>query len=317
MSDSEKKTEEKVESKAVDTAPSIKKYSQQVNTSNSSKGNAVIQMVLLLVVAIVITATFYEDEFKDLVAQKDPATAAQEEVSSTDDTAVTEAATVEPVSKDQLEEQQAESQTASTEASSATTSANQSAPASITNQPATGLIEKTSTINPATTEAAGTASDQTSSQTRDAQQKRRPFVSRQDYERAREEAMARAGEQAKKHNEFMQQRRQAYEKEMQERREKYEAAMKEYMEKRAKIAEAQKAIYQQFEQNRVESMQKMEELHKEIAEMHKQMHLMMRESRPQMKRDPRSPMTRHPRPQFRYNSATPEQETQTKHQHAI
>ena len=60
---------------------------------------------------------------------------------------------------------------------------------------------------------------------------------------------------AKKYDEMMQQRRQAYKKEMQARRDKYEEAIKAYKEKRAKIAEAQKAIYQQYEQDRADLSQ--------------------------------------------------------------
>ena len=81
--------------------------------------------------------------------------------------------------------------------------------------------------------------------------------------------------------------------------------MKAYKEKKAKLAETQKAIYQQFEQNRIEAKQKMEQMHKEISEMHRQMHQMMLDARPQMKRAPQPPIQRAPGPQFRHNSAIP------------
>ena len=81
----------------------------------------------------------------------------------------------------------------------------------------------------------------------------------------------------------MQQRRQVFEKEMQAKHEQYEAAKKAYQEKRAKIAEDQKAIDLQFEQNRIETMKKMQQIHKEISDMQKKMRQMMRDSQPQFK----------------------------------
>ena len=77
---------------------------------------------------------------------------------------------------------------------------------------------------------------------------------------------------------------------MQTRREQYEAEKKAYQERRAKIAEEQKAIDQQVEQNRIETMQKMKQIHKEISDMNKRMRqMMMRDLSPQFKNDSVTP----------------------------
>lgn len=65
MSDTEKKTE------TSDTAPYMKK--DKTSETSKGKGNFVIPLILLLVSAIVIVATFYEDEYKNLIAQTDTA----------------------------------------------------------------------------------------------------------------------------------------------------------------------------------------------------------------------------------------------------
>ncbi len=296
MSGTKKTTENKTETEKVDTAPYLKKDKQQDNRTESSKSNLVMPLVLLLVSAIVIIATFYEDEYKDLVAQAEPATDSLESAASADVTATdTVAAAVTTDEKIIAKEPVAKEDTASAaeiNTMPTTPIAKQLPAAAIT---MAALVEVTETESAENNAAAGPA------QSRYAPYQRQPYANRQAYEQARRKAMADTQAQAKKHDEMMQQRRQAYEKEMQARREQREAMMKTYQEKRAKIAETQKAIYQQFEQNRSEAMQKMEQMHKEISDLHKQMHQMMRDSQPQ----------------FRHNSAAPKQDTKAEQMQSI
>ena len=67
-----KKAEVKAEAKTAETAPYLKKGKQQDNQAESSKTNVLIPLVLLLVSAIVIFATFYNDEDEGLVARDLP-----------------------------------------------------------------------------------------------------------------------------------------------------------------------------------------------------------------------------------------------------
>lgn len=78
---------------------------------------------------------------------------------------------------------------------------------------------------------------------------------------------------------MLQQRRQAYEREMQDRRAQYEAAIKAQQKKRANIAEAQKTVFQRAQQNRLETSQKIQEIHNQIFKLHEEIHQIMRESR--------------------------------------
>jgi hypothetical protein len=324
MSDSEIKTEDKTEAKTADTAPYLKKDKQAANQSESAKSNIVIPLVLLLVSAIVIIATFYEDEYKELVAKADSVTdsidkteAADLTISATEENTSDETAADEPATEENISEESVSATDAQDETVAAVEVAEeQTAPATAVSAllPA-GAITKVATTEitesaPAENDtASATSMDKEPGQSRYAPYQRPTYADREAYEEARKEAMARAEVERKKHNEMMQLRRQAYEKEMQERREQFEATMKAYKEKKAKLAETQKAIYQQFEQNRIEAKQKMEQMHKEISEMRRQMHQMMIDSQP--------PIQRAPRPQFRHNSATPSQVSNTKEMQRI
>ena len=87
MSDIESKTENNTETKTSETAPYMKKNIQKKAQPESSKSNIVIPLVLLLVSAFVITATFYQDENSDTLADAaavtavTPVTATQTEAS--------------------------------------------------------------------------------------------------------------------------------------------------------------------------------------------------------------------------------------------
>jgi len=71
MSDTENKTENAAETKTTDTAPYLKKNIKSESKTETSKSNIVIPLVLLLVSAIVIVATFYEEEYSNFMAQAD------------------------------------------------------------------------------------------------------------------------------------------------------------------------------------------------------------------------------------------------------
>ena len=114
MSDPEIKTEDKTEAKTVDTAPYLKKDKQSAKQSESVKSNIVIPLVLLLVSAIVIIATFYEEEYKDLVAKADSVTDSIEKTEAADLTTSTttteentsdETATGEPATEESISEE--------------------------------------------------------------------------------------------------------------------------------------------------------------------------------------------------------------------
>ena len=323
MSDSENKTENKTEAKTTDTAPYLKKDKQPVKQSESAKSNVVIPLVLLLVSAIVIIATFYEDEYKDLVAQGDSVTDPIEKTETTDITISTteektsaQSAANESATEETLTEEQVSATDAQIDETVAVVEVTEKETVKAT--PASALLPAGAVSKVATTgitESAPAESDAESAttmnkeagQSRYAPYQRPTYADREAYEEARKEAMARAKAERKKHNEMMQQRRLAYEKEMQERREQFETMMKAYKEKREKLAETKKAIYQQFEQNRTEAKQKMEQMHKEISELHRQMQQMMRDSQPQMKRAPQPRVQRAPQPEFRQNSMSLEQ----------
>ena len=93
-----------------------------------------------------------------------------------------------------------------------------------------------------------------------------------------EQSKARAQQQAKQRHEMMQQRRQAHAKEIQSRRQQYEVAMKAREEKRVQIIDARKALHKRVQQNRLATKQTREEAHKRIAELHEEIHQIMKRS---------------------------------------
>ncbi len=93
-----------------------------------------------------------------------------------------------------------------------------------------------------------------------------------------EQSKARAQQQAKQRHEMMQQRRQAHAKEIQSRRQQYEVAMNAREEKRAQIIDARKALHKRVQQNRLATKQTREEAHKRIAELHEEIHQIMKQS---------------------------------------
>ncbi len=276
MSDTKNKTENNTESKTDEVAPYMKQDKQDKAPAESSKSNMVIPLVLLLVSAIVIVATFYEDEYNDLVAEASSATETQTETSASE----------KPDNNTEAVAQATENNNA-TAVEIQAVAVNAESPANTEIQ-AVSTAKQDTMMPPAdrvTDTQTRAANHHARMQTAYAPYQRTPYagypVNQQSYEQARKEAIARAQEQAKKHDAIMQQRRQAHEKEMQARRQQYEAAMKAQQEKRAKIAETQKAVFQRVEQNRMENNQKMKEMHDEISKMHNEIHQIMRDSQPQ------------------------------------
>jgi len=248
MSDTNNKTESKAET--AETAPYMKKDRQQDNQTESAKSNVITPLVLLLVSAVVIVATFYESEYKGLVVHADSLTDSLENSSSTVVTATEETISREPtsnvlVSKEPMSEALASVEPPSVDPASkqqtASTTDEQANDAVVTIQaaevnitPVTSADEQlpdTSTTitavetNETTTEGSTTAepgSDQMPMQNRPTPSQHDSDANKQVYEQARKEAIARSLEQRRKQNELMQQRRQAYEQEIQARREQVE-----------------------------------------------------------------------------------------------
>lgn len=282
MSDSENKTENNTETKSIKTAPYMKKDSQKQNATNSSKSNIFIPLVLLLVSAIVIIATFYEDEYNDLVAEANsitetPAEAPTSKTPSINSEAVAENREVNITAENYIA-------TAPEAAVAETQSVSVNAETAANTEVKTVSTDETDMIGQQANDHIASMQTRAASNRARAQSTYIPYANneknQQSYEQARKDAMARAQEQAKIHNEMMQQRRLAYENEMQQRRQQYEAAMQVQKERRAKLAEAQKAVFQRVEKNRLENSQKIKQMHEQISKMHDEIHQIMRDSQP-------------------------------------
>ena len=306
MSDTKKHTEKN------NAAPYIKKDGRN-KIDESSKSNFVIPLILLLVSAIVIFATFYEDEYKNLMASIDIQTDATEntativdatgvETTDADATVIdTEVTTTESITtaiqttatQDETvaTTEQADTQTKtdgiiSTEKEKSlttTTVAKVQTAESIDKTTADAQVER-SEITVSTT----LSKDQNNNLNNNAQQNvpspvqpvaRTQHAGNSVYNQQHYQAgVSRAREQAKQYYEMMQQRRQAYKSEIQSRRQQYEATMLAQREKRAKIYEANKAVFASAQKDRIATKQKVEELHKKISTLHEEVHQILRES---------------------------------------
>ena len=279
MSNSENETQDKAED--TNTAPYLKKNIKTDSpAAESSKSNIVIPLVLLLVSAIVIVATFYEDEYSELVTagteKLENTEAAVEELVASDDSAKENTIVAEVKENDAVSTRNPAEHTTQAKAEETSTVAIDDSVVNTGTQ-----TDKTAEIpavaaQPATAPVAVTT-----------QNKQAPFnrvrmqavntASQQQRAMNYEQAMQRAQAQAKEHNEMLQQRRQAYEREMQSRRQQYEARMKAYQEQRAKVAETQKAIFQRVQQNHVETAQRLKDMHNQISALHEELHQIMRQ----------------------------------------
>ncbi len=263
MSDTKKTTENKAETKTPDTAPYMKKDSTPESKSESKKSNFVIPLVLLLVSGIVIIATFYEDEYNKFMAQEETQDIATTEVIAKVEG--TEISTIEaqPVASVETIPEKAEAVTQ-------TEAADQSvAVETTTADKAEKVTAKNTVVAPAQSQQAVNNYART-----------RPAYAPSQYKPYnREQAQTRTQAAAKQRMEMLQQRRQAYENEMQDRRAQYETAMKAHQEKRANVAKAQKAVFQRAQKNRIETNQKIQEIHKQISKLHEEIHQLMLESK--------------------------------------
>jgi hypothetical protein len=267
MSDTKNTTENKAETKTPDTAPYMKKNSTPESKSESKKSNFVIPLVLLLVSAIVIIATFYEDEYNRFMAQEGTQDiAATEVIAKVEET---EISTIEA----QIEAQPVASVETITEKAEIVTQS-EATDQSVAVETATA--DKAEKVTAENTVVAPEKSQQTVNN----YARTRPAYAPYQYNSYnREQAQTRTQAAAKQRMEILQQRRQAYEKEMQDRRAQYETAMKAQQEKRANVAKAQKAVFQRAQQNRIETNQKIQEIHKQIAKLHEEIHRLMLESK--------------------------------------
>jgi len=270
MTDTENKTEQATEKDTVDTAPYMKKDS----TPESSKSNIVIPLVLLIVSAIVIFATFYKEEYNNLVtgtnSDSEPAEAPPHQ-SATDVTDNTDVIVIAEQSEDV---NSAPEETVAIVAEESSEPVVDSAPVS---------DAETATADMQDMAQQPTTNDDLAMQTQAAnnfdspQSAYRPYPYRPDVQNP---AKSHTQEQAQKYNEVMQQRRQAYEKEMEARRQQFEASMKAQQKKREALMEAQKAEFQRMEKSRLETAEKIQALHNQISELHKEIHQLMLQSRP-------------------------------------
>ncbi|VAW50284.1 hypothetical protein MNBD_GAMMA05-1328 [hydrothermal vent metagenome] len=261
--------------------------------STSKNGNFVIPAILLLVSAIVIIATFYEEEYKGLVAS-DNQTESTETITNDKITAEAEALVVTSTDKTIAGSEVVviksgiTEQTVSTK-TQVTTAADTSAKAEETSDRetegsvnvATASEEKMvrSNTNIAAISTAPVANNTTIAEHISANINNRQMTQRDLRIRAHKNAIARAQVQKNAYNARMQQHRQAYETEMVARRMQYETMMKTRKEKRVAAYETRKAIFQRAQKNRIETNQKMQEVHKRISELHEEIHQIMHDSR--------------------------------------
>jgi hypothetical protein len=259
MNDKKDKTKNNAETQTSDTAPYIKKDSKSDSShSESPKSNIVIPFVLLVVLAIIIIATFRDGEYNNLIADTDSQADSHENI-----------VTVETITPGISSEEPTSSEEPAT-------SNNIKQNIAITPEETSSIIEAETASADEESKVKQLTNNVVAIQANPANN----YASSQHippaYKEAREQAKARSQEQARKYNEMMQQRRQAYEKEMQSKQQQYEAAMKAHQKRLAEMAEVQKAAFQRAKQNRLETKQKIQEMHKQISDLHNEIHKIMR-----------------------------------------
>jgi hypothetical protein len=271
MTDTENKNEQAAAKDTVDTAPYMKKDS----TPESSKSNIVIPLVLLVVSAIVIFATFYKEEYNNLVAGTDSESESAEVSPDQTATDVTDDKTDVIVIAEQSEDAN------SAPEETVTIIAEESSEPVVDTTPAGDVGTANADTQDMTQQQ--TANDDLTMQTQAAnnsdstQSAYRSYPYRPNIQNP---AKSHTQEQAQKYNEVMQQRRQAYEREMEARRQQFEASMKAQQKKREALIQAQKAEFQRMEQSSLETAEKIQALHNQISELHKEIHQLMLQSRP-------------------------------------
>jgi hypothetical protein len=235
----------------------------------------VIPLVLLVVSAIVIFATFYKEEYNNLVSGTNSDSESAEVPPHQAATEATNDKTDVIVIAEQSEDASSvpeDTVTIVTEESSEPVV--DSAPAGDTGT-ASGDTQEMSQQQTANDDL--TMQTQTANNFDSTQSDYRPYSYRPNIQNP---AKSHTQEQAQKYNEVMQQRRQAYEKEMEVRQQQYAASMKAQQKKREAFIAAQQAEYQRMEKNRLETAEKIKVLHDQISELHEEIHQLMLQSRP-------------------------------------
>ncbi len=295
MSDSENIND----NKTADTAPDIKEGKQKNDQPILSKSNIIIPLALLLVSAIVIIATFYKDEYNNLIADNDSQTNEMEVTTTgSEKEESTVAATTQIKNNGLSSDSLADNNITEATEKQATENTAQNNVAIAEDVPAdTKFASKNKAqVKPvlsanevkASQQGSNLATTQMNTVNNQAMIKATPQTyqqrgqSRNSTEQARrhayDQARGRAQEQAKKHNAVMQQRRQAYAKEMQARHQQHQAEMKVREEKRAQFFAAQKTMFQRVQKKRIETNKKLQEIHKRISDLHNEMHQIMQQS---------------------------------------
>ena len=282
MSDTENKTENTTETETVDTAPYMKKPGQNESKTASSKTEILAPAVLMLVLVGIISIIFYNKDHRDHAAQSETVAVIEVETIAPAEDTVAEAQAANEQTSEQTSEQAAvEENTAQTTAAETTeeitTAEIEETAAPAVKAPA---VKPPAVKAPAAKEVVVVIEEKTVAVTTPQvpvaavnKVNMRPAAP---YQRM---PNSRAQVQTKQRMEMLQQRRQAYEREMQDRRARYESAMKAQQEKRAKIAEAKKAVFQRAQKDRIAAEQKIQALHKQIAKLHEEIHQIMRETR--------------------------------------
>ena len=105
-----------------------------------------------------------------------------------------------------------------------------------------------------------------------------PPANQAPVEQARSQAVAQMQARSAMHDETLQQRRQAFEKKMQLKKQEYQAIVKAHKEERAKLAAEQNDVMLRIRQKNQETKLKVDEIRKQVYELHQQINQIMRES---------------------------------------
>ena len=288
--------------KKADVTPYI---SKQKDSHVQEKSNFVMPLILLVVSVIVIVATFYEDEYRNLVAS----------VEGNDDVAVvsddiTETAAQSATQSDKPGILAAEAEvTAETGTQEDTTVADKTTVAEASQESTSGASGEvsrsddiaTDTQN-STADAAGSSGEETIAASPDQKTAEIPEVTAAPaatstaiaenkaaivkpsadkvYPDPRD-SYVRYQQESQKQHELYQQRAammQQHRDELQARRNQRQQAMDHYRDQRSREYEALKAIYVQAQQKRSVDMDKIRQIHEQIEALHRELHDMINKS---------------------------------------
>ena len=260
--------------------------SKTKHQTESSKSNYIMPLLLLVVSVIVILSTFNTDENNDknLTTQNNKQTdsvSLQQSDALNDSVALTE----DNSAKNSEEDSNTIAQEISPETTLVSAAEETETPATIvgdanTIENADVSIQPVQSNTQTDTEQVTSHAKSTST---DVQQElvttqEEPQYNQQQRQYNYNAGVARAQEQARQHYTMMQQRRHTYEQDMLSRRQHYDAAMKARRNKNSERFEAQKALFQNAQQNRLAIKQKIQHIHNKISVLHEELHQLMRES---------------------------------------